>query len=221
MKWVIAGSLLRVLALSHQGCRDLLHRWGPTGGHEVECNCVCGECEGPAQIGHPPPCTPPPPPPPMPPPPVLPPPATPPPPPALAKLEEIPTLEQEHLPTLSPEPVSPPKPSRFEPTPIPPPPPPPPPNGTNETNATLLRVMSTMRKSVGVRKPPALAGRLRFCVALLQQLPPPPAECQCECPPYNLRAPGPALCEPPKLPTTTPKPVPVVAPGTPAPKPVL
>ena len=39
---------------------------------------------------------------------------------------------------------------------------------------------STMRKSVGVRKPPALTGRLRFCVALLQQLPPPPAECQCE-----------------------------------------
>merc|ERR1719359_1315928 len=186
MKWVTASSLLlRVLGVSssHEGCRELLRRtaWGPTGGHEVECNCVCGECEGPAQFGHPPP-------------------ATPPPPPPLAPLPSLPTLEREHLPTLSPLPAAPPQPWRYTPTP----PPPPPPNNTNASNATLLSVSvahgEVARGTMRVRK---ASPRAKLCMALLKQIPPPPAECQCECAPCNFRAPIPLLCDPLTPPKTT------------------
>lgn len=222
--WAASSILVRALALStslrslEQGCQHLLrggvhHKWGPAGGGEIECACYCGECDGPAHVGQPPACTTPPPPPTVP-PMAMPPPPTPPPPPPLAPLAVIPTLEEEHLPTLAPGPVAPPEPWRYPATTTPAPPP-------NATNATFIQLHSEAR----VRRAAASLydnPRLRFCAMLLQkQLPPTPTECNCECPPCNLAQPTPLLCDP-KLPPTTPAPKPeeaaaAAAPGTPPP----
>jgi len=230
MRWVFASSLVRVLALSHAACRHLLREaWGPTGSHEVECNCVCGECQGPAQWGHAPPCTTPPPLPPdyFPPPPPMPPPATPPPPPALPRLEEIPTLDWAHLPTLGPIPSGNVAQVRAAPAPLP--------HDGKYFSTSLLSVRAAPAPPPASLVPPS--GRLRLCAALLQvplkettagapplaflqQLPPPAAECQCECPPCNLRAPGPSYCDPMRVPTTTTTTsTPAPPPTTPGPKP--